>query len=75
MELLSGAYGVSRDPSGHREVAYGDPAIVAGIVFPFRNRSRYGPSRSSRDGGPSDGTFTNVPRFAILRGTTEGGGE
>jgi len=33
MELFSGAYGVFRNPSGHREVGYGDPAMVARIVL------------------------------------------
>jgi len=33
MELFSGAYGVFRNPSGHREVQYGDPAMVARIVL------------------------------------------
>jgi uncharacterized protein (TIGR02391 family) len=33
MELFSGAYGVFRNPSGHREVEYRDPATVARIVL------------------------------------------
>jgi len=33
MELFSGAYGVFRNPSGHREVEYGDPAMVARIIL------------------------------------------
>lgn len=33
MELFSGAYGVFRNPSGHREVEYGAPAMVARIVL------------------------------------------
>jgi hypothetical protein len=28
MELFSGAFGVFRNPSGHREVEYGDPASL-----------------------------------------------
>lgn len=33
MELFSGAYGVFRNPSGHREVEYGDPPMVARIIL------------------------------------------
>jgi uncharacterized protein (TIGR02391 family) len=33
MELFSGAYGVFRNPSGHREVEYGDAAMVARIIL------------------------------------------
>ena len=33
MELFSGAYGVFRNPSGHREVEYDDPGNVARAVL------------------------------------------
>lgn len=33
MELFLGAFGVFRNPSGHREVEYGGPASVARIVL------------------------------------------